>query len=73
MNIDFDTFIPKTESKLDSEDDPAERIDIPFVNPVDLYRNYNLKVIYVDTEKNYQVYEDGFVMRFYIMILFILD
>lgn len=43
LNIDFDTFIPKTESKLDSEDDPAERIDIPFVNPVDLYRNYNLK------------------------------
>ena len=25
------------------------------------HRNYNLDVIYVDTEKNYQVYEDGFV------------
>ena len=42
-NIDINTFIPKTEPKLDSEDDPAERIDIKFVNPVDLYRTYNLK------------------------------
>ena len=42
-NIDINTFIPKSESKLDSEDDPAERIDVPFVNPVDMYRNYNLK------------------------------
>lgn len=43
LNLDINTFIPKTESKLDAEDDPAERIDVPFVNPVDLYRNYNLK------------------------------
>ncbi len=42
-NIDINTFLPKTESKLDSEDDPAERIDVPFLNPVELYRNYNLK------------------------------
>ena len=43
LNLDIDTFLPKTEQKLDAEDDPAERIDVPFVNPVDLYRNYNLK------------------------------
>ena len=42
-DININTFIPKSEPKLDSEDDPAERIDIPFVNPVDLYRTYNLK------------------------------
>ena len=42
-NIDINTFLPKTESKLDQEDDPAERIDVPFVNPVDIYRNYDLK------------------------------
>ncbi len=41
--IDINTFLPKTEPRLDSEDDPAERIDIKFVNPVDLYRTYNLK------------------------------
>lgn len=42
-NIDINTFIPKSEPKLDSEDDPAERIDIPFINPVSLYRNYDMK------------------------------
>lgn len=41
--IDINTFIPKSEAKLDAEDDPAERIDIPFVNPVTMYRNYDLK------------------------------
>ena len=43
LNIDINTFVPKREPSLDSEDDPAERIDIPFMNPVDLYRTYNLK------------------------------
>ena len=42
-NIDINTFLPKIEPKLDSEDDPAERIEIPFVNPVTMYRNYDLK------------------------------
>lgn len=42
-NIDINTFIPKTEPSLDKEDDLAERIDIPFINPVEMYRNYDLK------------------------------
>lgn len=42
-NIDVNTFLPKPQPKLDSEDDPAERIEIPFVNPVTMYRNYDLK------------------------------
>ena len=42
-NIDINTFIPESEPKLDAEDDPAERIDVPFVNPVSTYRNYDLK------------------------------
>ena len=42
-NIDINTFLPKIEPSLDSEDDPAERIEIPFVNPVTMYRNYDLK------------------------------
>lgn len=41
-NIDIDTFIPAV-SGLDEEDDPAQRIEIPFVNPVLAYRDYNLK------------------------------
>lgn len=42
-NIDIKTFLPAPAPALDEEDDPAERIDIPFVNPVKLYRNYDLK------------------------------
>ena len=42
-NININTFLPTPQPSLDSEDDPAERIDIPFVNPVEVYRNYDLK------------------------------
>ena len=42
-NIDINTFLPEFGIKLDEEDDPAQRIDIPFVNPVTMYRNYDLK------------------------------
>ena len=42
-NIDINTFLPPVEPSLDSEDDPAERIEIPFVNPVTMFRNYDLK------------------------------
>ena len=42
-NIDFDTFLPPPAPELDDEDDPAEKIDIPFINPVKTYQNYDLK------------------------------
>ena len=42
LNIDIDTFIPKMQEK-DKDDDPAEKIEIPFTNPVTTYRNYNLQ------------------------------
>ena len=42
-NINVNTFLPPPAPALDAEDDPAERIDIPFVNPVTMYRNYDLK------------------------------
>ena len=42
-DINIDTFLPPPAPALDEEDDPAERIDIPFVNPVTMYRNYDLK------------------------------
>lgn len=42
-NININTCLPKPAPKLDDEDDKAERIDIPFVNPVSIYRNYDLK------------------------------
>ena len=42
-NVNLNTFLPEFGTKLDKEDDPAERVDIPFVNPVTMYRNYDLK------------------------------
>ena len=43
-NVNINTFLPPPQPTLDNEDDPAERIDFPFVNPVTMYRNYDLKV-----------------------------
>lgn len=42
-NVNINTFLPPPAPALDEEDDPAERIDIPFINPVEMYRNYDLK------------------------------
>ena len=42
-NIDVDTFLPPPAPKLDAEDDRAEKIDIPFINPVKTYQTYDLK------------------------------
>lgn len=42
-NVNINTFLPPPAPALDAEDDPAERIDIPFINPVTMYRNYDLK------------------------------
>ena len=41
-NINLNCFIPPA-TKLDKDDDPQEIIDIPFVNPVLMYRDYDLK------------------------------
>lgn len=41
-NIDIDTFLPQ-QSKLDKEDDEAQRVEIPFINPVAMYKAYDLK------------------------------
>ena len=41
-DIDINSFLPPVE-KLDAEDDKPERVELPFVNPVLAYREYNLK------------------------------
>lgn len=41
-DIDIDSFIPPA-VELDEEDDPDYRADMDFVNPVLMYRDYNLK------------------------------
>ena len=43
-NVKINTFIPKSEPvPVDLEDDKAQRIDIPFVNIVQIYQNYDLQ------------------------------
>lgn len=41
-NINIDTFLPPP-IVLDEEDDKAQRVEIPFVNPVAMYMAYDLK------------------------------
>ena len=62
-NVDINTFIPKSEPKLDAEDDPAERIDIPFINPVSMYQNYDLKAD-LDTKLRINTHKDGSITSF---------
>jgi len=41
-DIDINSYLPKIEG-LDEEDDKPERIELPFINPVLMYRQYDLK------------------------------
>ncbi len=41
-NLDIDSIIPEPKPK-DLDDDPAEKIELPFVNPVLMYRTYDAK------------------------------
>ncbi|MCM1340060.1 MAG: hypothetical protein NC191_10350, partial [Muribaculaceae bacterium] len=59
-NVNIDTFLPPPAPALDEEDDPAERIDIPFVNPVTMYRNYDLRAN-LDTSLNIREHSDGVI------------
>lgn len=44
LNLKLDTFLPKHEKEvLDSDDDKAEKIELPFINIVKVYQNYDLK------------------------------
>lgn len=63
FNIDINTFIPEAEHKLDSEDDPAEKIDIAFINPVETYRKYDLKAV-IDAKLKINQNKDGAVTSY---------
>lgn len=41
-NLELDSYLPPKREK-DLDDDPAEKIELPFVNPVLVYRDYDLK------------------------------
>lgn len=62
-NIDIDSFLPAA-TKLDEEDDKAQRVEIPFINPVAMYMAYDLKTN-VDSkikirQKNKQIVSKGY-------------
>ena len=42
-NFALNTFIPVMPPALDEEDDDTQRLEIPFVNPIDIYKTYDLK------------------------------
>ncbi len=42
-NVLLNTFIPVMSPTLDEEDDDIQRLEIPFINPIDIYKTYDLK------------------------------
>lgn len=65
-NIDIDTVIPQ-QSKLDDEDDKAQRVEIPFVNPVAMYMAYDLKAD-IDSKIKIRTKDKKFVSNGYFNI-----
>ncbi len=59
-NVDINSFIPPA-AEIDEEDDPDYRADMDFVNPVLMYRNYNLKTN-VDTKLKARLNRKGHVI-----------
>ena len=62
-NIDIDSYLPAL-TVLDEEDNEAQRVEIPFINPVSMYKAYDLKVN-VDSKikirnKNNQIVSKGY-------------
>ena len=62
-NIDFSTFLPAPSPKLDEEDDPAEKIDFNFINPVKTYQTYDLKTN-IDGKINIKKNKKGIITSF---------
>lgn len=63
-NIDIDSFLPPP-TVLDKEDDKAQRVEIPFINPVAMYMAYDLKTN-IDSKikirtKNNQIVSNGYL------------
>ncbi len=56
-NIDIDTLIPEPKPE-DPDDDPVEKIVLPFVNPVLIYRDYDLKSD-IDTKIKVRLDKEG--------------
>ena len=63
--LDLDSYIPPAREK-DPDDDPAEKIEMPFLNPVLVYRSYDLKS---DIDVNLKIRkEDKFKVKGYLIV-----
>lgn len=58
-NVNISSFIP-TAKPADPDDDPAEKIELPFVNPVLIYRDYDLKSN-IETKLKIRQNENGLI------------
>lgn len=58
-NININSFIPPAKP-ADPDDDPAEKIELPFANPVLIYRDYDLKSD-IDTKLKIRQNEKGLI------------
>ncbi len=65
-NVNINTFLPQ-QSKLDEEDDKAQRVEIPFVNPVAVYKAYDLKTN-IDSKIKIREKKNTIVSRGYLNI-----
>jgi len=60
--IAINTFIPTFPPALDEEDDDTQRLEIPFVNPIDIYKTYDLKAN-VDADIKVRETQKGLTIR----------
>ena len=65
-NIDLNTFIPEIKPQEVEEVDNEEKFELPFVNPVSVYRAYNLKSninakLKVRQKRDNKIWAKGFV------------
>ena len=58
-NVNISSFIPPAKP-ADPDDDPAEKIELPFVNPVLMYRDYDLKSN-IETKLKIRQNENGLI------------
>lgn len=58
-NVNINTFLPPP-VPVDPEDDPAEKIELPFMNPVLMYRDYDLKSN-INTKLKIRQKKDGLI------------
>ena len=61
-NVSINTFIPSMPPALDEEDDDIQRLEIPFINPINIYKTYDFKAN-IDTNIKIRDSKKGLLVR----------